>query len=51
MNELCCEYLSVRCIWLCVLIMSRTRLRVNPHSIVALVHKRTLKHLECGFRV
>ena len=34
MIELCCEYLSVRCIWLYVLIMSRTRFRVNPHSIV-----------------
>ena len=37
MIELCCEYLSVRCIWLYVFIMSRTRFRVNPHSI------------ECGF--
>ena len=33
MIELCCEYLSVRCIWLYVLIMSRTRFRVNPHSV------------------
>ena len=30
-----CEYLSVRCIWLYVFIMSRTSLRVNPHSTVA----------------
>ena len=29
MIQLCCENLSVRCIWLCVLIMSRTSLRVN----------------------
>ena len=32
---LCCEYLSVRCIWLCILVMSRTHFRVNPHSIFA----------------
>ena len=31
MIELCCEFLSVQCIWLHVLIMLR---RVNPHSIV-----------------
>ena len=31
MIELCWEYLSVRCIWLHVL-MSRTRFRVNPRS-------------------
>ena len=30
MIKLCCEYLSVRSIWLHVLIMSRTRLRVQP---------------------
>ena len=30
---LCCEYLSVRCIWLSVL-MSCTRFRMNPHSLV-----------------
>ena len=35
MIELCCEYLSVRRIWLYVFIMSRTGLRVNPHSTVA----------------
>ena len=29
------KYLSVRCIWLYVVIMPRTRFRVNPHSIVA----------------
>ena len=34
MTEQCCEYLSVRCIWRHVLIMSRTCFRVNPHSIV-----------------
>ena len=34
MIELCSEYLSVSCIWLYVLVMSRTRFRVNPHSIV-----------------
>ena len=34
MIELCCDYLSVRCIWLYVFIMSRTSSRVNPHPIV-----------------
>ena len=35
MIELCCEYLSVRCIWLYVIIMSCTSFRVNPHSSLA----------------
>ena len=35
MTERICEYLYVRCIWLYVLVMSGTRFRVNPHSIVA----------------
>ena len=42
MIELCCEYLSVRCIWLYVFIMSRTRFRVNPHSIVAWMSRNSL---------
>ena len=42
MTELCCEYLSVRCIWLYVIIMSRTSFRVNPHSIVYLNVKELL---------
>ena len=33
MMELFCEYLSVRSIQLCVLIMWRTRFRVNPHFL------------------
>ena len=33
MIELCCEYLSVRCICLYVLIMSRMRFRVNPAAV------------------
>ena len=33
MNELCCGYLFVWCFWLYVLIISRTRFRVNPQSI------------------
>ena len=32
--QLCCEYLSVWCIWLCIIIMWRTSFRVNPDSIV-----------------
>ena len=35
MIELFSEYLSVSCIWLYVLVMPRTRFRVNPHSIFA----------------
>ena len=35
MIELCSEYLSVRCIWLQVLVMRRTWFRMNPHSIAA----------------
>ena len=33
MIELCCEYLSVRCICLCVLITSRTRFRVSEPTL------------------
>ena len=36
MIELHCGYLSVLCIWVYVIIMSRTSFRVNPHSIVYL---------------
>ena len=36
MIELCCEYLSVLCIWLYVIIMSRTSFRVNPHFLLCL---------------
>ena len=39
---LCCEYLSVRCIWLYVIIMSHRRFRVNPYSIVCLNVKELL---------
>ena len=46
MIELCCEYLSVRCIWLYVLIMSRTHFSVNPHSIFPWMSRNTL--LETG---
>ena len=35
MIELYCEYLSVQCIWLYVLVMPRTHFRVNPHAIFA----------------
>ena len=41
MIELCCEYLSVRCILLYVLVMSRTRFRVNPHSMFSVSEKNT----------
>ena len=36
MIELCCKCLSVQCIWLYVVIMSRTSFRVNPYSIAFL---------------
>ena len=42
MIELCCEYLSVSCIWLFAIIMSRIIIRVNPHSIVYLNVKEIL---------
>ena len=42
MTELCCEYLSVQCIWLYVLIMPRTCFRVNPHSIVSWMSRNSL---------
>ena len=35
-------YLSVQCFWLCVIIMSRTSFRVNPHFIVCLNVKELL---------
>ena len=46
MIELSCESLSVRCIWLYVLIVSHTRFRVNPDSIVAQISKNSL--IEAG---
>ena len=55
MIELCCEYLSVRCNWLYVIIMSSTRFRVNLHSIVAWISRNSLLqqgvpwHSECRF--
>ena len=42
MVELFCEYLSVRCIWRYVIIMSRTSFRVNPHPIFCLNVKELL---------
>ena len=42
MIELCCKYLSVRYIWLYVIVMSRTCFRVNPHSIVAWMSRNSL---------
>ena len=34
MIELCCKYLSVRCIWVYVIIMSRTFLGFYPITFV-----------------
>ena len=47
MIELCCEYLSVWCIWLYVIIISCTSVRVNPHSIVCLNVKALLDWSRC----
>ena len=57
--SLCYEYLSAWCIWLYVLIMSRTRFRVNPHSMVVWMSRNSLLEtgakgniqaaIECGF--
>ena len=46
MIELCCECLSVWCIWLCVLLMSHTRFRVNLHSVDVWMSRNSL--LETG---
>ena len=46
MIELSCEYLSVRCIWSYVFIMSRSSFRVNPHSTVGWISRNSL--LEAG---
>ena len=39
--KLYCEYLSARCIWLYILIMSRTHFRVHPHSIVQSISRNS----------
>ena len=41
MIELGCEYLSVRCIWLYVIIMSRKHFSVNLDSIVAWISRKS----------
>ena len=41
MIELGCEYLSVRCIWLYVIIMSRKHFRVNLDPIVGWISKKS----------
>ena len=41
MIELCSEYLCASCIWLYVLVMSRTPFRVNPDVIVASISKNS----------
>ena len=48
MIELCFVHLSVWCIWLYVLIMSQTRFKVNPQSIVAWLSRNSL--LETGVK-
>ena len=41
MIEVCCEYLSVRCIWMYVIITPRTSFRVNLNSLVCLNFKES----------
>ena len=47
MIEVCCENLSVWCIWLCVLNMSHTCFRVNLHSCSYLNVKELLAWNRC----
>ena len=51
MIEMCCEYLSVWCICLHVLIMSRTHFRVNPQSRVAEISGKSLFELGAKYEV
>ena len=47
MNELCCEYLSVQCIWLHVITMSRTSLGTNRQITVCLNVMELLAQSSC----
>ena len=47
MIEPCCEYLSVPCVLLYVIIISHTRFRVNPHCIVCLNDEEILAPSSC----
>ena len=40
--ELKCGYISLRWIWLYILVISRSRFRVNPHSIFAWMSRNSL---------
>ena len=42
MIELCCEFLPVRCLWLYLIIISRTSFKMNLHSIVPWMSKNSL---------
>ena len=48
MIELSCEYFSLQCIWLFVLIMTVMRFKVNQHYLVAWMSRNSL--LEEGVR-
>ena len=41
MVELCCEYLSLQCIWLYVITISHMSFQVNPHFLVAWVSRNS----------
>ena len=47
MIELCCEYLSVPCIWLHVIIMPHTSVRINLNYIICLNVKEILAWSRC----
>ena len=51
MTELRWELLSTRCIWMYVLVMSRTRFIVNPQSIVAWMSRNFLLEMRKIFQV
>ena len=51
LTEMCCEFLSVRCIWLYVLIMSFRRFRVNAPSIVTRISRNSLLKTRVKFDV
>ena len=47
MIELCGEHLSIPCIWLYAIVMSRTCFRMSPHSIVCLNVKELFARNRC----
>ena len=50
MIEPCFEYLSVLCLWLDLLVMSRTSVRVNPHfkELIAWIRRKISRLIDCN---